>query len=239
MIKLTLPARPKELTEEIEKSLADDFKRNGSEVWKKPFIKEAVLDIAYGKCAYSEVRLVEEGKFMQVDHFYPKSIYPDLVAQWGNLLPALNHCNMKKSNLDPNKIDIINPLKDDPKDGLYFINGMLYGKNEKGCNTIQYLDLNNQRQINEPRYRLLKEIHKQLKDIGFSKERDVPYFIRRLGEIMSCGGRKSVYSAAVSTFILGNECYKHYRDFLVEQGMWDERFCKLEEEMRFCSLPNE
>lgn len=234
MIKLSLPQKPEALTDEVEKELVEEFKNNGSTVWKKSFIKEAVFNIAYGKCAYSEVKLEEEGKFMQVDHFYPKSIYPDWVVRWGNLLPALNHCNQRKGDMDPKQVDIVNPLVDNPKDSLYFVGSMLYGKTEKGCNTVRYLDLNNQSRLNEPRFRLLQSISKQLKDIGYA---NIEYFVGRLKEIMKRGCKESVYSAAVSTFLLREECYQRYRSLLVGKGLWDEEFDRLEKEMIFCSLP--
>lgn len=237
MIKLSLPQKPEALTDEVEKELVEEFKNNGSTVWKKSFIKEAVFNITNGKCAYSEVKLEEEGKFMQVDHFYPKSIYPDLVVRWGNLLPVLNHCNQKKGDMDPKRVDIVNPLVDNPKDSLYFIGSMLYGKNEKGCNTVSHLDSNNQSRLNEPRFRLLQSIRKQLKDIGYAKEEDIGYFVGRLKEIMKRGCKESVYSAAVSTFLFTEGRYQEYRSFLIGEELWDEEFDRLEKEMIFCSLP--
>ena len=60
MIKIQLPDRPKQLTKELELELIERFKRNTNDcVWRTKFIKDAVFDIAFGKCAYSEAKLKE------------------------------------------------------------------------------------------------------------------------------------------------------------------------------------
>ena len=235
MIKLNLPNKPAELTPEKELALFENNKKDP--VWQKRYIKDAVFEIAYGKCAYSEVRLKEEGKDMQIDHFCPKVPYAKRVVEWGNLLPSLNHCNRHKSNIDPNNIDILNPLFDNPKDYLFFQNGLLCYKNAKGNSTIETLDLNNQVYINNPRVRLLSEIGKTLKDIGPWKDTDIVYFLQRIKDIMRKGTKKMAYSAAVSTFILKHSLYGQYKSFLMNESMWEDEFEIFEEELQFCSLP--
>ena len=67
MIKLILSNKPRELTPQMESALIEQFENDKTDpVWQKKFIKDAVFEIAYGKCAYSEVRLKEEGKDMQI-----------------------------------------------------------------------------------------------------------------------------------------------------------------------------
>lgn len=84
MIKLILSNKPRELTPQMESALIEQFENDKTDpVWQKKFIKDAVFEIAYGKCAYSEVRLKEEGKDMQIDHFYPKVPYSKKVVEWG------------------------------------------------------------------------------------------------------------------------------------------------------------
>lgn len=238
MIKLILSNKPRELTPQMEAELIEQFENDKTDpVWQKKFIKDAVFEIAYGKCAYSEVRLKEEGKDMQIDHFYPKVAYSKKVVEWGNLLPSLNHCNRHKSNIDPNTVEIVNPLFDNPKEYLYFQNGFLCYKNAKGSNTINILDLNNQVYLNSPRARLLAEIGKTLQDIEPWKDRDIAYFLQRVKDVMHKGSRKMAYSAAVSTFILKHHLYEQYKSFLMGKLMWDSEFISLEKELEFCSLP--
>lgn len=54
-----------------------------------------------------------------VDHFKPKSIYPDLVVKWENLLPSCPHCNKEKSSHDTGAEPIVNPSEDDPREFFY------------------------------------------------------------------------------------------------------------------------
>lgn len=238
MIKLVLPNKPKELTPQMELALIEQFENDKTDpVWQKKFIKDAVFEIAYGKCAYSEIRLKEEGKDMQIDHFYPKVSYSKKVVEWGNLLPSLNHCNRHKSNIDPDIVEIVNPLFDNPKDYLYFQNGLLCYKNAKGSSTINTLDLNNPVRINSPRVRLLTEVGKTLKDIEPWKDIDIAYFLQRVKDIMHKGTREMTYSAAVSTFILKHCLYEQYKFLLTERILWDSELISLEKELEFCSLP--
>ena len=88
MIKLELPEKPKELTEEKERELVEIYKKTQRDVWKQSYIKEALLKMSNNKCAYSEQKLNTESAYMEVEHFRHKKKYKDLVVRWGNLLPA-------------------------------------------------------------------------------------------------------------------------------------------------------
>ena len=95
MIKLDLPPKPDQLTKEFQEIKTQEFLSSGKtkNVWKIKWLKDAVYQMAFGKCCYSEIRLVEESKYMEVEHYAPKSIYPDKVMEWGNLLPSCKKCN--------------------------------------------------------------------------------------------------------------------------------------------------
>lgn len=238
MIKLSLPDKPIELTEEVERALIEQYLNDKKDpVWQKSFIKESVFNIAYGKCAYSETVLREEGKDMQIDHFYPKVSYFHKVVEWGNLLPSLNHCNRHKSNKDPSKIELVNPLIDDPKDFFYFRSGFLCYKNAKGENTINTMKLDDQIRLNIPRGKLVQEIRDTINDLEPWIEKNIAYFIMRLKVVMRKGTRKMAYSAAVATFILENNNFISYKEILNKKSLWDSEFEDLEKELEFCSLP--
>ena len=237
MIKIQLPDRPKQLTKELELELIERFKRNTNDcVWRTKFIKDAVFDIAFGKCAYSEAKLKEEGKDRQIDHFYPKLAYKEKVVEWGNMLPSLNVCNRHKGDTDPSSVAIINPLFDDPKEHLFANNGFIGYKDEIGRNTIDVFDLNNQSYLYIPRSLLLKEIGNNLIDIEPWIEKDISYFVSRLKQIMSKGTQRFAYSAVVSTFILENKKYATYKELLKKKSLWDDELCGLEKNMEFCSM---
>lgn len=56
-----------------------------------------------GKCCYCEKIITKD-----IEHFYPKTLYPQRMFAWDNMLRACKDCNFEKHNADP----------DDPPDGL-------------------------------------------------------------------------------------------------------------------------
>ena len=96
MIKLELPPKPRQLTDELQSRLTQEYKDTGKTVWKIEWLKKTVSEMSFGKCCVSEIRLGEESKYMEIEHFYPKKQYPDKVMEWGNLLPSCKKCNGTK-----------------------------------------------------------------------------------------------------------------------------------------------
>jgi len=96
MIKLELPQKPTELTAKLQAQKTTEFINSGKKkkVWGMEWLKKAVLEMSFGKCCYTEIRLNEESKYMEIEHFYPKSKYPKKVLEWGNLLPSCKKCNI-------------------------------------------------------------------------------------------------------------------------------------------------
>lgn len=241
MIRLTLPPKPDELTKEKQDELTKRFKANSKvEVWKQPWIVTPLLTMTYGKCAYSEMRLGEEGKYAQIEHIHPKSKYPDEVVEWGNLIPSCNVCNAKKSTFDTKKTPIVNPLIDNPKDFFYIKNGRLNAKDihcTKAINTLTYCDLNNFTQLRKNRIEIEKYLEKRLKEIHETYPYDKKYWSNELLILMQNSGRTSPYSATKSTFILANSDYLDFKQQLVEANMWERRYIEAEAELEFCALP--
>ena len=97
MVQLVRTEPPAEMTAEwVEKQTAKFIANPELRVWDVPFLKKALLEMSAYKCAYSEIRLQEEGKLMEVEHFFPKASYPERVLEWSNLLPSSRHCNNAK-----------------------------------------------------------------------------------------------------------------------------------------------
>ena len=247
MIKLELPAKPAELTDELIRKLTAQYKTDGTAVWKRKFIEEAVSKIAFGKCIYSECKLNEEGKYMELDHFYPKGLFPDKVVEWGNLLPANKKCNTTKGNHNTLAEPIINPCADDPKEHLYISAYRFYPKTEIGKRTIAIVALNDRQHFVDKRYRigttlseLLSDLHDELHEDG---EAILSNTIRRLRtlkkikNLLNQATREQEYAATLSTVILTDECYPPIERFLIANNLWDEEFAALKEELIFCSLP--
>ncbi|GHU76870.1 hypothetical protein FACS189461_4930 [Spirochaetia bacterium] len=117
--------------------------------YKDKEIKEPLFESSHQKCAYCECNATEGGGYMEVEHFKPKSLYPEFVFEWANLLPACRRCNGMKGVHDTGAEPIINPYDTDPekafvykriqikaKDGIYF---------EMAARTIKVCRLNDER----------------------------------------------------------------------------------------------
>ena len=76
-------------------------------------IKEVLFNCSHEKCSYCEI--IPSSSYMEVDHFEPKSLYPELVLDWDNLLPACKKCNSNKLDYDTRTSPIINPTKINPE----------------------------------------------------------------------------------------------------------------------------
>ena len=241
MIKLTLPPRPAFLTDEFVNRQTEKYKADNSvRVWDIKALKEALLTASHNKCAFSEVILNQEGKYMQVEHFYPKSKYPEKVLEWGNLLPCLNVCNSRKRDLDPSRHPLVNPFFDNPKDFFYIENGricVLDSKNKKAINTLEAYDLNNPGQLRIPRLRSINKVKEILLMIKDTFPQNTLIGKNRLKAILRDCGKTYEYSAAKSTAVLEDNNYRIMKEILTERGEWDEDLRILEEDLIFCSLP--
>ena len=247
MIKLTLPAKPLELTDALLQELTDSFKNDKSKsVWKRKVIEDAVMAIAFGKCCYSECLLGQEGKYMEIDHFYPKDLYPNEVVVWGNLLPSNKKCNTTKNDHDTKTYPIINPCVDDPKEHLYISNYRYYGRTPMGTLTIEVVALNDREHFINRRFEIGNEAQDKLEDLhntlgqDIIAIRDVPRtrnrFMGKLKRLFKEGSRKEEYAATVSTVLLQSPHFDIIKHTLTANGLWDEELVNLEDELRFCAL---
>jgi hypothetical protein len=241
MIQLQAVPAPTELTAEVVAKLTTKFQQDGSSVWKQEYIKKALLEMSNYKCAYSEIRLQEEGKYMEVEHFLPKSEHKDKVVEWDNLLPASKFCNGKKwDRTHP----IVHPVRDNPKEHLYMIENVLYGKSQKGRNAVIILGLNDPDHLLKPRYEIRSatqnELHKQyVQVVNFSQnptDNQELEVIHALEILLKNGNRKEEYSATIATTILNDPHYTEIKRIFKEQNIWSVDLEKLEDELLFCSL---
>lgn len=82
-------------------------------------VKSALVASSEGKCAFCEC-VPSEGGNVEVEHYNPKSLYPELTFEWENLLPSCNRCNRDKSDHDTRVRPIVNPYEHDPKEFFYY-----------------------------------------------------------------------------------------------------------------------
>lgn len=97
---------------EKEKQKLISFYRNDA-------VKSGLIKSSFGKCAFCEC-IPSEGGNIEIEHFKPKSIYPDLTFEWDNFLPSCRKCNDSKDSHDTGVEPIINPYDIDPKGAFYF-----------------------------------------------------------------------------------------------------------------------
>jgi len=242
MIKLDLPDKPIQLTVDLQTLLTREYKDTGKTVWKIEWLKKAVSDMSFGKCCFSEIRLGEESKYMEIEHFHSKNRYPDEVMEWGNLMPSCKKCNGTKLEHDTLNEPIVNPFTDNPKDYLFFKNYRYYpkNKNEIGHRTIDVLGLNDHNHFVTPRFKIGNEIIERLQDfkdnvLNLEDKRNARYILR-LKNLLEQGNRKEEYAALVSTTILSDENFNEIIEILKTKGFWDAEFESLKSELEFCAL---
>lgn len=231
MIKLERADKPSFLTDEKVHELTDKFKLDGTTVWHIDELKESLLASSYEKCAYCECNLMEESKYMEVEHFEDKKNNPDKVILWENLLPSCKRCNGKKSTHDVISEPIINPYEDFPKEHIKLKNYRFYKMDDsiKGENSIEVLDLNNYERLIFPRF----EIGNKLQDtILLAKEKLNNYFGNKsvrnknkivgvIEEILKECQCNSIYSATTSTILLNDENFNEIMLKMKEESIWD------------------
>jgi len=84
--------------------------------YKDSEVKKSVKEFSTkNKCVYCEKFV--EGKEGDIEHFYPKSIYPDKCFEWTNMFWACKNCNgYQKKTHDTEKKPIVHPENDNPED---------------------------------------------------------------------------------------------------------------------------
>ncbi|MCP1385734.1 hypothetical protein [Runella salmonicolor] len=246
MIQLEDKPCPVELTEELIAQLTEEYQQTGKSVWKKEFIAEQLLAMSNGKCCFSECRLEEEGKYPEVEHFAPKSLYPQDVVKWENLLPISSACNKSKGDHDTRKEPIINPRYEDPKEHFYFQGYRFKPKTPKGHLSIEVLNLNdrilwvNKRfEIGDKAVERLEEISKKLQEYDQSFSKSTPKqnsIVRQLRNLFHEGTPKAEYSAVVASYLLNDDDFQIIKDLMQKNNLWDEEFESLEKQLKFSAL---
>ena len=131
-------------------------------------IQAALFSSSHHKCAFCEC-IPGESSHMEVEHFEPKSLYPDLAFDWDNFLPSCRICNEEKSDTDTRTNPIINPAIEDPEQLLTYsflrikpLAGS--GQEQKAQQTIDVCNLNCERLYNA-RSALMKSITEYIDEL--------------------------------------------------------------------------
>lgn len=116
-------------------------------------VKNELFPFSYNKCSYCELKPAGTNS-LEVEHYFPKSIYYQFCYDWDNLLPSCQRCNRRKWNHDTLLDPIVNPSKQNPRiffetDGLRITVKPTCPDPEIAKRSIQILGLNRRVIINE------------------------------------------------------------------------------------------
>jgi uncharacterized protein (TIGR02646 family) len=243
MIQLTAISKPTELTEELQKELTELYKKTAKSVWKRKFIEKALLKMSFDKCCYCECNVMEESKHMEIDHFYPKSLYDDEVVKWENLLPSCKSCNGSKGNFDTKNNEFLHPIHDNPQEHLYFLGYRLKVKSNslKAKNLLENIGLNDKQKLVDKRFELGEAIAEELiklLELTIDYENGKSKHTRRkniisnsLLNLLQEGQATSDYSALAATVILQNPNYQKIKQLFIKSGLWNDEFNNLEKQL--------
>mgnify|MGYP003626829360 CR=1 FL=1 len=217
----------KELLDEVAnygsyKKLPDSVKKIVNIRYKHDDIRQILFNRKRTKCSFCETFPTETG-FLEVEHFYPKSIYPEKAFDWLNLLPSCKRCNLKKSSLDTKKYPIVKPDEEDPTDYFTYDNIVMRALDSapdkvKAERSIERLELNEFRLI-KPRSELLvslvgfeNELKKTLIELTVSKQmakkkRIVSKILDSLDQIDELMKKESKHSGFCKHFIESSKVF--------------------------------
>ncbi len=189
MIKVARQPKPKILNkkaDEWRKALlsanTDSERRRVEAKYRHEEIKNALVQMFYGKCAYCESKITHVD-YGHIEHFRPKRGMmgrPDLVFEWTNLLLACGQCNgagHKGDNFpeDNEGGPLVNPCEDNPEDHFEFHFdtatkiASIYGKTCRGTTTEILLGLN-RKELREYRSRQICRLAVLAKFVDSSQE---------------------------------------------------------------------
>jgi uncharacterized protein (TIGR02646 family) len=206
---------------ETEKKKLTSFYRNDA-------VRDGLIKSSEGKCAFCEC-IPSEGGNIEIEHFKPKSEYPELTFEWDNFLPSCRKCNGSKGTHDTGLEPIINPYDIDPKSLFHFDDIEIKASNTDmkamAEKTIEVCNLNTLR-LWKPRAEILislrifaKSIEEAInelasadttrkKEIRINKLREAIYTI----ETLTSSSEK--YSSFCSNFLERSEVYHEAKSII-------------------------
>lgn len=130
----------------------DTEKRSAEGKYRHRSIKDVLVTMFHGKCAYCESK-ISHVAYGHIEHFKPKSKFPDLTFEWTNLLLSCPICNSSEYKGDsfpeaPEGGPLINPCDETPTEHFEFVFDRIaklasvVGKTTRGQTTEKVLGLN-------------------------------------------------------------------------------------------------
>ncbi len=219
MIRVTRTKKPKVLVSnaarwlsELRAAMVDPAKTKhqlseAANRYRHKQIKNALVTMFHGKCAYCESKITVV-TYGFIEHFRPKSIYPELTFEWNNLLLSCDICNDIGHKGNQFSLDINgNPLLLDPTDEVIDPTvhlefswdpvtklASVYGRDERGKTVEEVFDLNGirgRRELITHRSNYFKKLHVLLE---FSKQTGDPEAISLLREACQISAEYSAFA---------------------------------------------
>ena len=105
---------------------------------------EVLYSAFNGKCAFCE-SLMAHVSAPHIEHYRPKSQFPDLAFDWENWLLSCGRCNDSKWAHFPEcdgEPCLINPTTEDPAEHVEFLDFIALARTQRGQETIKLVGLN-------------------------------------------------------------------------------------------------
>lgn len=228
MIKLERAFSPVFLNPPELHQLTAEYKITGASVWNDSRIRQLLLELSHGKCAYCECALTIEGKYLEVDHFKCKDKYPDAVVEWTNLLPSCKRCNTTKGSHDVICEPIVNPFVDLPQSHFQFSAYRFRPTTEAGEMTAAVVGLNHHARAVTVRFQIGEQVQAA---VDSARDRFSSYIesrteLRRRKLMDSVEGllresQPSVpYAATVASVLHKHSAYTSLKTQMECEGLW-------------------
>lgn len=134
----------KELLEQLEITLVfSKIPKKYTDKYRQKDVKEALNKMYNGLCCYCEGNS-NLTSYEEIEHYKPKSKYPELCFEWTNLHQICPRCNNTKKDKWDEVNPILSPTDDIIEEHLHFEN-ILYvydPKDIRAKNTVIHLQLN-------------------------------------------------------------------------------------------------
>ena len=199
---------------EKEKNKLTSFYRNDA-------VRDGLIKSSHGKCAFCECKPSEGGN-VEIEHFKPKSEYPEFTFEWDNFLPSCRKCNSSKGTHDTVSDPIINPYDIDPENVFQFVDIEIKPSNSDtkkiAEKTIEVCGLNTLR-LWKPRAEILLSLRIFSKSIEEAIEEIASADTTRKKEIRTNKLREAIDT--IETLTDSSEKYSSFcRDFLKRSDVY-------------------
>lgn len=149
----------------FQKAVQQNTKLTASKYWsnvrRKIRADAQALYVAFnGKCAFCESKMAHTSS-PHIEHYRPKSKYPDLMFAWHNWLLSCGRCNGQKWAHFPycgNEPCLVEPTTEEPEEHIDFFAAQIFPKTYRGEKTIKLIGLDRS-PLEEERARWLMSIN--------------------------------------------------------------------------------